>query len=182
MHKVIVNSTPIISLCHIGKLDLLKVLYGEVLIPEAVYREINAKPDSVAKAELDKSLDWIRVCKIQNQLAKYLYKSHLHDGEVEVMILGKEEDATLLIMDDKNAKNHAKYLKFNVTGTLGILLRAKRQGHVDVIKPLLDKMVLKGIFLDANVRAYCDKLPDNVITSVREFRLLYITSREAQPL
>ena len=49
------------------------------------------------------------------------------DGEVEVMILGKEEHATLLIMDDKNAKNHAKYLGLNVTGTLGVLLKAKRE-------------------------------------------------------
>jgi len=56
MHKVIVNSTPIISLCLIGKLGLLKDLYGEVLIPDAVYREISAKHDSIAKIELDKSV------------------------------------------------------------------------------------------------------------------------------
>jgi predicted nucleic acid-binding protein len=157
MHKVIVNSTPIISLCHIGKLGLLKELYGEVLIPEAVYREISAKHDSIAKAELDNSLDWIRVCKIQNEMARFFFKSQLHDGEVEVMILGKEEKATLLIIDDKNAKNHAKYLKFNVTGTLGVLLKAKREGRIDTIKPLLDKMVSEGIFLDAKAQAYCLK-------------------------
>ena len=155
MHKVIVNSTPIISLCHIGKLSLLKKLYDEILIPEAVYREICAKQDSIAKSELNKSLDWIRICKIQNEQAKFFFKSQLHDGEVEVMILGKEEDATLLIIDDKNAKNHAKYLNFNVTGTLGVLLKAKREGHIDVIKPLLAQMVSKGIFLDAKIQAYC---------------------------
>ena len=157
MHKVVVNSTPIISLCHIGKLGLLKELYGEVLIPEAVYREISAKHNSIAKAALDTSLDWIRVCKIQNEIARIIFKSQLHDGEVEVMILGKEEDAALLIIDDKNAKNYAKYLKFNVTGTLGVLLKAKRKGLVDCIKPLLDKMVSKGIYLDAEIRTYCLK-------------------------
>jgi len=157
MHKVIVNSTPIISLCHIGKLDLLKKLYGQVLIPEAVYREINEKQDSVAKIALDKSLNWIRVCKIQNEMAKFFFKSKLHDGEVEVMILGKEENASLLIIDDKNAKNHAKYLKFNVTGTLGVLLKAKREGYIDAIAPLLDKLLLKGIYLDDKIRALCLK-------------------------
>jgi len=157
MHKVIVNSTPIISLCHIGRLSLLKDLYCEVLIPEAVFLEINAKCDSVAKIELDKSLDWIRVCKIKNEMAKLFFKSQLHDGEVEVMILGKEEEATLLIIDDKNAKKHAKYLKFNVTGTLGVLLKAKKGGYVDMIKPLLDKMVSKGIFVDDKIRAFCLK-------------------------
>ena len=73
------------------------------------------------------------------------------------MILGKEEEATLLIIDDKNAKKHAKYLKFNVTGTLGVLLKAKKEGHVDVIKPLLDKMVSKGVFIDAEIQRYCLK-------------------------
>ena len=157
MHKVIVNSTPIISLCHIGKLGLLKQLYGEVLIPEAVYREISAKQNSVARIELDKSLDWIRVCKIENEMAKLFYKSQLHDGEVEVMILGKEEEATLLIIDDKNAKRYAKYLTFNVTGTLGVLLKAKKEGYIDLIKPLLCKMVSEGIFIDTRIQDFCLK-------------------------
>ena len=157
MHKVIVNSTPIISLCHIGMLPLLKELYGEVLISEAVFHEINAKKDSVAKAELDNSLDQIRICKIENEMAKEFFKSQLHDGEVEVMILGKEEDATLLIVDDKNAKKHAKYLGFNVTGTLGVLLKAKREGHIEAIKPLIDKMISKNIYISSKIIALCLK-------------------------
>jgi len=146
MHKVIVNSTPIIALCYIGKLSLLKGLYGEILIPEAVFHEINSKQDSIAKAELNKSLDWIRVCKIKNEMTKLFFKSQLHDGEVEVMILGKEESADLLIIDDKNAKKHAKYLGFNVTGTLGVLLKAKREGRIDAIKPLIHKMIAENIY------------------------------------
>lgn len=42
MLKVIVNSTPIIVLCGIGKLDILRRLYGEITIPAAVYREVTA--------------------------------------------------------------------------------------------------------------------------------------------
>jgi len=157
MRKVIANSTPIISLCLIGKLSLLKDIYGSIVIPEAVFKEISAKPDSVAKNELDKSLDWIQVCKIKNEMAKMFYKSQLHDGEAEVMILGKEIDAGLLIIDDKNAKKHAKYLGFNVTGTLGILIRAKRSGYIQNIKPLIDKLIINNIYIDSKIIEFCLK-------------------------
>ena len=46
MRRVIVNSTPIIVLCNIGLLDILKALYAEICIPEAVYREVTEKDDS----------------------------------------------------------------------------------------------------------------------------------------
>lgn len=70
MPNVIVNSTPIISLCLIEKLHLLKDLYGNIVIPEAVLKEVSVKADSLAKKELDKSLDWIQVHKIKNEMAK----------------------------------------------------------------------------------------------------------------
>jgi len=155
MHKVVVNATPIISLCHIDQLHLLKKLYGEILIPEAVYYEISAKHDSITKEEIDKSLDWVHVCRISNELARDFFKSQLHAGEVEVMILGKEVEATLLIIDDKNAKRHAKYLQFAVTGTLGVLLKAKKEGYIRAVKPLIEKLFFNGIFLDDRIIAFC---------------------------
>ena len=157
MLKVIVNSTPIISLCLIGKLHFLKDLYGIIMIPEAVFKEISVKPDSVAKNELDKSLDWIEICSIKNEMAKILYKSQLHDGEVEVMILGKETSADLLIIDDKNAKKHAKYLGFNVTGTLGVLIKAKKSGHIQSVKSLIENLISENIYIDSKIIEYCLK-------------------------
>lgn len=124
MRKVIVNSTPLIALSHIGQLDLLKMLYGEISIPQAVYKEISAKNGSVCQKAVDNSLEWIKVERIQNEMAKAMYKTQLHEGEVEVMILAKETEADLVIIDDMNAKKHAKYLELPVTGTLGVLIKA----------------------------------------------------------
>ena len=62
MRKVIVNTTPIIALAKAGKLDILKAMYGQVIIPEAVFNEVTAKDDS-AKALLIKNSAWIKVCK-----------------------------------------------------------------------------------------------------------------------
>lgn len=155
MRKVVVNTTPLIALSHAGRLDILKRLYEEIVIPAAVYRELSVKTESVCKKEVDRSLDWIRVENIKNQMAKALYKTQLHDGEVEVMILSKEITADVVIIDDANAKKHAKYLGLPVTGTLGVLIRAKQNGYVNELKPLLCKMLENGIYISKSLMELC---------------------------
>lgn len=157
MHKVVVNTTPLIALSHVGQISVLKKLYGEIIIPEAVYKEVSVKTESVCKKAVDSSLDWIRVEKIKNLMARDMYKTQLHDGEVEVMILSKEIEADVVIIDDANAKKYAKYLKLPVTGTLGVLVRAKREGHIDRLEPILRQMVEKGIYISQNLIELCLK-------------------------
>lgn len=157
MRKVVVNTTPLIALSHVGQLSLLKKLYGEISIPEAVYGEVSVKTESVCKKAVDSSLDWIRVEKIKNQMAKDMYKTQPHDGEVEVMILSKEIMADVVIIDDANAKKYAKYLKLPVTGTLGVLMRAKQEGYIDKLEPVLRQMVEKGIYLSQELIEFCLK-------------------------
>lgn len=127
MRKVIVNSTPLIVLCGIGQLFVLRELYQEIWIPEAVYREVTAKED-LACAQVKTAGAWIHVERIRDYTEKKMYKAKLHDGEVEVMILAQEQEAGLVILDDNAAKRTAKYLGLTVTGTLGVLLKAKRRG------------------------------------------------------
>ncbi len=63
------------------------------------------------------------------------------------MILGKELKAGLLIIDDYMAREYAKYLDFNVIGTLGIILSAKSNGLVRQVKPIIDKLITNGIYI-----------------------------------
>lgn len=155
MRKVVVNTTPLIALSHVEQLGILKKLYGRIIIPEAVYRELSVKTESICKKAVDSSLDWIRVDKIRNQMAKTMYKTQLHDGEVEVMILAKEIAADVVIIDDANAKKHAKYLQLPVTGTLGVLIKAKKNGYIAELKPILLQMVEKGIYLSQELIVLC---------------------------
>lgn len=155
MRNVVVNTTPLIALCHVGKLDLLKKMYGVVSIPEAVYKELSCRKESVCKKQVDASLDWIHVDKIQNQMAKSMFKTQLHDGEVEVMILAKEKNADIVIIDDANAKKYAKYLKLPVTGTLGVLIKAKRQGYISELKPIIQEMIDKNIYISEKLMKIC---------------------------
>ncbi|MBD5532441.1 MAG: DUF3368 domain-containing protein [Lachnospiraceae bacterium] len=147
MRKVVVNSTPLIVLCGIGRLDILQKLYQEIMIPTAVYQEVTVIEDS-ACAQIKTSENWIHVEKIENHLEKKMYRAKLHDGEVEVMILAQEREADLVILDDNAAKKTAKYLGLTVTGTLGILLKAKRQGIIDKIYPLLSELKQNGFYID----------------------------------
>ncbi len=150
MRKVVVNSTPLIVLCGIGRLDILQKLYQEIMIPTAVYQEVTAIEDS-ACAQIKVSEKWIHVHQIENYTEKKMYKAKLHEGEVEVMILAQEKKADLLILDDNAAKKTAKYLGLTVTGTLGVLLKAKRQGIIDKIFPLLSELKKNGFYIDSTL-------------------------------
>lgn len=90
-------------------------------------------------------------------MAKSMYKTQLHDGEVEVMILSKEINADVVIIDDANAKKHAKYLRLPVTGTLGVLIRAKQEGYIEELKPILYQMIENGIYISQKLVDICLK-------------------------
>lgn len=90
-------------------------------------------------------------------MAKTMYRTQLHDGEVEVMILAKEIAADVVIIDDANAKKHAKYLDLPVTGTLGVLIKAKQKGYIDELKPVLQRMVENGIYISQSLIELCLK-------------------------
>lgn len=150
MRKVVVNSTPLIILCGIGRLDILKEMYQEIYIPVAVFREVTAKND-LACAQLRSAGVWIHIEQIQDYREKKMYKAKLHDGEVEVMILAQEQEADLVILDDNAAKKTAKYLGLTVTGTLGVLIKAKQQGIIETVRPLLTEMRRNGFYVSSMV-------------------------------
>lgn len=150
MRRVIVNSTPLIILCNIGKLEILRNLYGEIIIPQAVYEEVTVKADSACQQI--KSANWIHVEQIKDQSDKKMYRAKLHAGEVEVMILAQEDKKTdLVVIDDNAAKKTARYLGLTVTGTVGILLKAKKSGIVGEIHPILNSMKKEGFYISGNI-------------------------------
>ena len=71
-----------------------------------------------------------------------------------MILLAQETEADLLIMDDNAAKKTAKYLGFTVTGTMGVLLRAKREGLITEVKPLPERLIEDGLFVSPTVQNY----------------------------
>lgn len=151
MRKVIVNSTPLIALSKVDRLELLRDMYGEISIPEAVFGEVTVKNDVVRK-KVENS-GWIHVETIQNESDKRMYKAKLHDGEVEVMILARESgDAHLVVIDDEQARKTADYLGLHLTGTLGVLIKAKQKGLLDSVMPVIKNMEDHGIYFSDGLK------------------------------
>ena len=150
MRKVVVNTTPIIALADIGQLDLLQKLYGVIVIPQAVNLEILSDP---ARSFVDVA-SWIKVVTLNRLDQKSMFSARLHAGEIEVLMLAQEYGADLLILDDNAAKKTAKYLGFTVTGTMGVLLKAKREGYIEKVKPLMENLIADGFYINPVVQSY----------------------------
>ena len=146
MLKIIANSTPLIALNKIGKLDLLKQMYREIIIPYAVYEEVILESSIKESNDFIKESGFINIMKIKNEEAKRLFVTSLHKGEV--MILAKEIEADLCIIDDLLARRYAKYYNLNITGTIGLALKSKEQGIISEVRPIMDELIDSGIYID----------------------------------
>jgi uncharacterized protein len=159
MLKVVSNTTPLISLLKLDRLEILNKIYSEICIPSAVYNEIEAGRDKPFYRDLSK-IDWIKIIEIQNQNA-LKYFLDLDSGEAEAIVLATEIKADLIIMDEKLGRFHAKHADLKVTGIIGVLIKAKQQGIITEIKPLLSELIEKNIWIG-------DKLMNEILTQTGE--------------
>ena len=131
---VISNSSPLIGLEHLGHLDLLEKLFGAVIIPPAVARELSPRILQL----------WIAEHQLTQPVGAQILRASLGDGESEAISLALELSAQLIILDDRPARRLAKALGLPVIGTLGALLLAKQKGLLSAIKPEMDALVNFG--------------------------------------
>lgn len=151
---VVVNSTPIIALSLLGHLDLLRQLYMDVAIPEAVRDEVlKGGSTNVGVRELRDS-QWLQVLPILDRWHADLL-SDLDRGEAEALVLASERRARLVVLDERMARRHAQRLGLVLTGTLGVLLRAKSQGLIPSVGPLIDQLLEGGFRLSTSVVNEC---------------------------
>ncbi len=150
--RVVVDATPIIALALIEKLNLLQQLYGEVVMPAAVHAEILAGGTrGTGRAELREAA-WLCVMPLKDPRRADLL-ADLNRGEAEVIALAQEINANLVIIDERLARRHAKRLGLSLTGTLGVLLRAKERGLISAVAPLIEQLRREGIYLTDTVIA-----------------------------
>lgn len=149
MLKIVSNTTPLISLIKIDKLSLLKDLYGQIIVPQEVFNEMETGKEKGHYADLSK-INWVKIKKINDEKS-LSYFLDLDKGEAETIILANEIGADLTIIDETLGRIHAKHANLKVTGTLGVLLKAKNFGYIQRVKPLLYELKDKGIWLSDNL-------------------------------
>lgn len=157
MPEVVVNTSPLQYLFQLGLLDLLPALYNEVLVPEGVVQEISTGHfRGISLPDLG-SLPWLKTRPVRNRAVLPL-AAGLGLGEREVLALALEIEDPLVVLDDSLARRFARRLEVSLTGTLGLLLKAKQSGRIDSVQPYLNRLEELGFRLDAGTRAAVLKL------------------------
>ncbi len=137
---VISDTSPITNLLKVNRLNLLKDVFGSVIIPDQVNRELLAWKEGGADISSYQDAGWIEVAKpCNNQLFKEL-QIHLDIGEAEAIALAKEMKAEFLLIDERKGRKIARSLNLNAVGLIGVLLEAKRRGFVEKVAPILDEL------------------------------------------
>lgn len=142
---VVSDASPLIGLAAVGKLDLLRHLYGEVRIPVAVHQEITTSADAPGSAEIE-AASWLRVQAVQNRSLVDALSLHLDLGEAEAIVLAVEVGAELLLMDERRGRSTAVRLGRRVVEVLGVLVEAKRNGHLVAVRPILEALTVRAGF------------------------------------
>ncbi|MBD2576534.1 DUF3368 domain-containing protein [Oscillatoria sp. FACHB-1406] len=151
---VVSDTSPIFYLSTIGKLDLLHQLYENILIPQAVFKEITNIGNTEPSATTVPTLTWVqvRVATDRDLVERLLVE--LDIGEAEAIALALEYKADRLLIDERLGRTVALRLGLQVTGVLGVLVTAKRRNLIQEVKPLLDTLIEQtGFWLDRKLYA-----------------------------
>lgn len=152
MQKVIVSDTSCIGyLIQVNLLNLLQIIYGEIIIPDAVNEEIFQLENRGYNLTEFKNADWIKIRNTNNLSNVNDYKYILDKGELEAISLAIELKADLLIIDEKLGRIVATNIGFDITGLVGILITAKNKNLIISIKEVLDKVILLGCRISKNL-------------------------------
>jgi predicted nucleic acid-binding protein len=141
---IAVNTGPLIALAACDSLDLLRRLHQQVLVPVAVVEEFGrGGPGTPGSGGLP---SWFDVRSLGAPMPPMLI-AHLDQGEASAIALALEARVGLVAIDERRGRLVAREMGLAVTGSLGVLLRAKRLGVIDAVGPRVAIMRQKGIWL-----------------------------------
>jgi predicted nucleic acid-binding protein len=144
MQNVIIADTScLILLDKIEMLNLLHALYEKITITEDILREFNKEIE-----------DWILIQNPVNHTYQSILEVSLDKGESSAIALAIEQKDSLLIIDDYKGRKYAEHLGLKITGTLGILIEAKRNGHIKSVKEILNKIKKTDFRLSVALEQY----------------------------
>ncbi len=138
--NIVSNSSALINLARIGRLDILQQLYVEVTIPRAVWHEVVVEGAGRLGADTVKDATWIKTIAVTNKELVRALQQELDAGEAEAIALAQEIGAELLLMDDHLGRQTAHHLGLRYTGLIGVLIEAKKKGLLNSVKPQIDKL------------------------------------------
>jgi hypothetical protein len=151
MRSIVCNTGPLIALSIIKRLDLLHSLFGEVLIPEAVHREILQGGASLSGLSAYRAISWIQI-KPLNQASDPLLDSILDVGEASVIQLARERAVKFVLIDERKARKVARTVYgLQVIGTSRVLVEARRGGFLESVSEAIRGMREGGYWIHDDI-------------------------------
>lgn len=151
---IVSNSSPLIVLGKVGAFQLLQECFGTVLVPAAVYKEVQNKGGTPEAVALDRGIQekWLVIEKVM--IDRQLKTEKIGQGEKEAICLAARKKCPVLL-DDDLAKGFAAVLGVEARGTLFVLLVASAQKFISRSEAIeiLDRMILNGFYLSTEVYA-----------------------------
>ena len=148
---VVSDTTAISNLVRIGEIRLLKIMYGEILLPKAVYEELlilEQKGIDIVSIIEQESFEIMEV--EEDELYREL-SIQLDKGEVEAIALAVKEKADFLLIDEVKGRKIASEKAIRIIGTLGILVDAKKRKLIESVKEKMDDLKAVGFWINQSL-------------------------------
>lgn len=151
--EIVINTGPILALvAATGNLDILKALYGRVIVPLEVAEEILAGGANGFAVQEFRDAQWLDVRTVLSQRSLFLQNT-IDIGEGAVIQTALDDKIKTVCIDEAAGRRLARLNNLMITGSVGMLLRAKKEGHPVVMKDALSRMQLQGIWLSKDLLA-----------------------------
>ena len=162
--RAVSNTSPLANLAVIGRLELLWEQFGAIWVPQAVSAELDRLGHRHGQESLSEARQkgLLQVQEIQNRTAAELLAGQLDRGEAEAIVLAEESKADWLLMDERDGRLQARRMGLQVTGVLGVLIKAKLGGRLERVRPELDRLRSEAHFFIGK------DLEHQVLSSVEE--------------
>jgi predicted nucleic acid-binding protein len=148
--RIVSDTGPILSFARAGRLDILRQVFGEISIPEAVFIEIAIGGKGKPGADEVESGVWIKREAVKDRAVLNRLHRGLNLGEMEALAFAAETGAALLI-DEYEGRKEAADMGIEHFGSLRVLKEAKDRGIISEIRPLLDELIASGTYISESL-------------------------------
>lgn len=153
MAVVVSDTSPIVALSHLSRLELLHGLFGDILIPPAVAAELR-KPTWATKVVDPSKMPFVTIRAPQDRTRVNFFARSLDPGESEAIALALEAGIKAILIDEREGREVAQKAGLKTMGVIGILLTAKRKGLLSAVGPELDRLRRElGFRISEKIRA-----------------------------
>ena len=151
MPEAISNTSPLLYLYRIGKIELLPQLFDKILTVPAVVAELEIGREKGYAVPQATEYTWLKIVS-PNQMPSEWLASDLGKGELETMALALEHQEKIVLLDDALARRISQMAGLEVWGTLRVLVEAKKRDMITEMSPVVNELIDSGVWISEEIR------------------------------